>query len=850
MNIGPLILRGLALLATLPAARADTCVIDAGENHQTIDGFGFAAVWAPVLTPAQAASFFGTGDGQLGFSLLRVYISETGDFATDAANAAIAHAWGVRVLGSAWTPPPAMKSNNSAVGGSLNPDQYGAYAAYLATAAATIGLDYVSPQNEPDIGVTYQSCFWTPAQLATWCRDFAPAVGRPIVMPESYRFDDAYADPTLNDPVAASHVAIVGGHIYGSGNTVHADGPAHGKHVWMTEHFNNDQTLAAALVDAREVSDCLSHEMNAYIWWRAFHTSLATDDLIDGATPQKNGYAIGQFSRFLRPGMVRCGATYSPNPGVYVTAYRGNGLVVVAVNTGATSVNQAFVLRNAPPVSALELTRTSATEDMAPLASAAVVIANNTWTAALPAQSVTTFRQAWTPPAVATLAGAPGSSGAADGTGAAARFDHPADLAVDRAGTLVVADAVNDTIRRVTPAGAVTTLAGAPHAAGATDSPPRFNQPAGVAVDASGNVFVADTDNHTIRRIAPDGTATTLAGQPGVSGSADGAGPAARFNGPSGIAVDAAGVVYVADTLNHTIRRIDAAGNVTTLAGSAGVSGDANAAGAAARFFGPQGLALGHSGDLYVADTNNHTIRRIDLASRSVTIAAGLTGAAGSGDGIAADARFNAPSGIAVDGVGNVFIADLDNSAIRELTPGGVVTTVAGRAGSAGSADGPADAARFNHPTGIAVDAAGTVYVADTDNSTIRSFVVRTGPIITSQPQSQTVAAGAGVQFSVTATGVPAVAYQWSFNGSAIAGATGATFSLASAQAANAGNYQVTVTNTAGSVASDAAALTVNVPPAPPSGGGGGGGGGGVPSAPFLVALALLAAARAWRRSL
>ncbi len=838
-----------ALAAAALIVRADPCSIDLGSNLETIDGFGFASVFAPVLTDAQAATFFGTGDGQLGFSLLRVYISESGDFSTDAANTALAHAYGARVLGTAWTPPPAMKTNNNAVGGYLNTSEYGAYAAYLANAAAAIGVDYVSFQNEPDITVTYQSCYWTPAQMETFCRDFAPMIGKPIVMPEWYHFDDSYSDPTLNDPTAASHVAIIGGHIYGGGNTVHQDAIDHGKHVWMTEHFNNDQTIAAAIGDAREVSDCMHNRMNAYIWWRAYHPTLQADDLIQGSTPLKNGYAIGQFSKYVRPGKVECTTTYNPSTSVYVTAYHGNGLVVVAVNTGSTDVSQTFSLQHATGVASLAVTRTSATEDMASVSAATV--SNNSWTYTLPAQSVTTFRQVVTPASVTTFAGLAGSNGSADGTGAAARFDGPADVAVDSAGNLYVADAGNDTIRKITPAGVVTTLAGQAGTSGDTDSPPRFNQPAGVAVDASGNVYVADTDNDTIRKVSPDGTVTTLAGTAGVSGSADGSGTAARFNGPSGIAVDSSGNVYVADTLNHAIRMITPSGMVSTIAGTAGASGATDATGSAARFYGPQGLALDSSGGLYVADTNNDTIRKIVLASDAVTTVAGLAGTAGSGDGLGADARFNGPSGLAVDGSGNLFIADMGNSKLREITANGAVVTVAGKTATPGAGDGSGDAAQFNHPTGVAVNAAGTVYVADTDNSTIRAVVVYVAPTISGQPQSQTVTAGTNVQFSVTASGQPAPTYQWSFNGSAISGATGATLSLSSVQTSDAGNYAVTVSNAGGSATSSTAVLTVNAPSGGSGSGGGssgGGGGGGAMGAPFALGLALLAAARASRR--
>ena len=382
---------GAALVASALAARAGTCTVNFTSNLQTIDGFGFASVFADVMTSAQADTFFGTGTGQLGFSLLRVYISETGSFSTDTSNTALAHARGAKVLGTAWTPPPSMKSNNSSVGGSLLASQYGAYASYLASAASSIGVDWVSFQNEPDITVTYQSCAWTPAQMETWVLNNAPTVGKPIVMPESFHFDDSYSDPTLNNSTADSHITFVAGHIYGGGNTVHSNAISKGKHVWMTEHFNNNQDITTAIADAKEVSDCMNNQMSAYIWWRAYHPTLAADDLISGSTPLKNGYAIGQFAKYVRPGKVRCSSTYNPSTNVYVTAYHNNGVAIVAVNTGGSAVSQTFSLQNVSGLTTLLVNRTSSSENMAAVTSATV--ASNTFTYTLPAQSVTTFHQ-------------------------------------------------------------------------------------------------------------------------------------------------------------------------------------------------------------------------------------------------------------------------------------------------------------------------------------------------------------------------------------------------------------------------------------------------------------------------
>jgi streptogramin lyase len=325
---------------------------------------------------------------------------------------------------------------------------------------------------------------------------------------------------------------------------------------------------------------------------------------------------------------------------------------------------------------------------------------------------------------VTTLAGTAGVGGSADGTGAAARFSTPYGVAVDGSGNVYVADTNNSTIRKITPAGVVSTLAGNAGAWGSADGTgagARFNYPQGVAVDGSGNVYVADSNNYTIRKITPTGVVTTLAGTAGAYGSADGAGAAARFINPFGVAVDGSGTVYVADTGNLTIRKITPAGVVTTLAGSAGASGTADGTGVAARFYQPFGVAVDGSGNVYVADTSNFTIRKITPAG-VVTTFAGAAGSNGSADGTGAAARFWNPRGVAVDGSGNIFVADTNNSIIRKITPAGVVTTPAGTASTRGSADGTGAAARFNTPWGVAVDGSGTVYVADSVNSTIRKI--------------------------------------------------------------------------------------------------------------------------------
>jgi sugar lactone lactonase YvrE len=319
------------------------------------------------------------------------------------------------------------------------------------------------------------------------------------------------------------------------------------------------------------------------------------------------------------------------------------------------------------------------------------------------------------PLAITTFAGTANSGGSADGLGAAARFNYPWGVGVDITGNIYVADSQNGTIRKITTAGQVSTLGGA-----------RFNFPTGVAVDGAGNVYVAENNGNTIQKITPTGNVSTLAGLEGTPGSADGVGSAARFYVPNSVAVDSVGNIYVADFGNHTIRAITTNGVVTTLAGLAGDAGNVDGIGNAARFNRPFGVAVDGAGNVYVADALNSSIRKITVTNQVVTTLAGSV--PGSSDGVGTSAGFNVPSSVAVDSLGNVYVADYGNYLIRKLTPDGVVSTMAGAAGTPGTADGVGSAARFGSgiygPSGVAVDAQGQLYVAEYGSSTIRKGIL------------------------------------------------------------------------------------------------------------------------------
>jgi DNA-binding beta-propeller fold protein YncE len=356
---------------------------------------------------------------------------------------------------------------------------------------------------------------------------------------------------------------------------------------------------------------------------------------------------------------------------------------------------------------------------------------------------------------VTTFAGPPETQGGScDGTLSEARFNGPYTMAIDAHSNMFVADSENATIRKITPAGAVTTLAGLAGQVGSADgngAAARFDHPNGVAVDSNGIVYVADTNNNTIRKITPDGTVTTLAGVAPQKGATDGPGSAARFYGPQGVAVDNHGNVFVVESGNYTVRKINAAGVVSTFAGAAGQGSFASGYGSAARFYVPTGIAVGGDGNLYVGDSGNHCVRKITpdgfvssmTSTGTVLFAAGVAADAGGNVYVAErdkdavrkitpegviltvpglEGMLDRPRGVALDGAGNLYVADTDNDVIRKVAPDNSVSTFAGIGRSGGAVDAVGNAARFNYPNAVASDDSGNLYVADTLNNAIRKI--------------------------------------------------------------------------------------------------------------------------------
>jgi sugar lactone lactonase YvrE len=291
-----------------------------------------------------------------------------------------------------------------------------------------------------------------------------------------------------------------------------------------------------------------------------------------------------------------------------------------------------------------------------------------------------------------------GDSGHKDGRGTEVKFDTPSGVAVDVEGNIIVIDSWTHCVRKIAPDGTVTTISGSGdcrvygHKDGSCTEA-TFDGPCGVAVDGEGNIIVADEKNHRVRKVAPDGTVTTVAGT--GNGYRDGPGTEAMFAGPCGVAVDGEGNIIVADHGNHRVRKIAPDGTVTTVAGSRNV-GYKDGPGTEATFDGPCGVAVDGEGNIIVADRGNHRVRQIAPDGWVTTIAGG--GEEGVEDGSGEDgtdddgpdtaATFAGPCGVAVDGEGSVIVADRRNHCVRKVAPDGTVTTVAGT-GEEGYKDGP-----------------------------------------------------------------------------------------------------------------------------------------------------------------
>ena len=330
---------------------------------------------------------------------------------------------------------------------------------------------------------------------------------------------------------------------------------------------------------------------------------------------------------------------------------------------------------------------------------------------------------------IMTIAGSGKPGFAGDGGPALAGQLRSMDqVAVDGQGNVYIADFENRRVRKVSASGTITTFAGrdgggAFPANGSRATSARLDAPHGVAVDAQGNVYVSDTNNGRVYRVTPGGTITTFAGTGQSSFSGDG-GPAtsARLYGPAGLAVDGQGNVYIADSYNQRVRKVSPSGTITTFAGTGkqGTSGNGGPATSAQLSY-PSAVAADAQGNVYISGTSESRVRKVSRAG-TITAFAGKGAGVFSGDGgPATSAGLKQPTGVAADGQGNVYIADTANYRVRKVSPSGTITTFAGTGAGGFSGDGgPATSAHLFSPHGVAVDGKGNVYVADTANYRVR----------------------------------------------------------------------------------------------------------------------------------
>jgi sugar lactone lactonase YvrE len=500
---------------------------------------------------------------------------------------------------------------------------------------------------------------------------------------------------------------------------------------------------AALLVVALAGIGSLDAQISPYPYERYRFTTLA------GAPPGSSDGG-GQAARFNQPRKIAI-----DHSGNLFVADTGNSTIRKITPDGATSTFAGFPSATGSSDGRRELARFNRPAGIAVDSQGNVYVAD---------AGNHTIRKITPDGVVTTLAGLAGTFGIVDGHGAAARFNNLGGLAVDTGGNVYVTDGetpsnANDPIRKISPTGDVTTVASGlvfpsdvavdgnstlfatvfnrvvkitpqglvstfagDGSYGTTDgvgTDAKFNNPSGLGIDSSGNLYVTDTGSHTIRKITPNQLVTTVAGVSLQPGSDDGPALSAKFRNPAGVAAGPNGEVYIADTFNNEIRTI-ASQSVATLAGRAPI-GSADGSRFSAQFYHPSGEAFDTSGNLYVADGGNNTIRKITTQG-DVSTFAGSAGVAGSSDGIGSAARFNNPVGIAFDAAGNLYVADSGNHIIRKITPAGLVSTIAGLAGNNGTADGFRSNARFAFPSGVAIDSAGSVYVADSYNHTIRKI--------------------------------------------------------------------------------------------------------------------------------
>lgn len=320
-----------------------TAAISAGTVQQTIKGFGGANIvaWTGDLTSAQRTTAFSTTSG-IGLSIVRVRVPNTSsEFAAEKATIDACKSYGGSAIASAWSAPASMKTNSSVVGGQIKTASYADYAAHLSAFNTAVGgLSAISPTNEPNYAVSYESMELTASQVADFVAAQGSNCGAPIMAPEPYNMDQTFITTYLSNATAKANTSYVSGHIYGK-TPYYYD---FGKPVWMTEHYTNSSVSgddwSNAMTAAKEIHDCMNAGWSAYVWW---YIRRSYGPISESGTIQKLGYVMAQYARYVRPGYSKISCTANPTSGVYVTAYKsGSKIVVVAINQNSSTTYQAF----------------------------------------------------------------------------------------------------------------------------------------------------------------------------------------------------------------------------------------------------------------------------------------------------------------------------------------------------------------------------------------------------------------------------------------------------------------------------------------------------------------------------
>lgn len=383
-------------------AIAQSVSINASTEYQTITGFGGmnGAGWIGDLTASQIETAFGSGEGQLGLSIMRMRIDpNSANWNIQVQSAVRARQLGAKLLASPWSPPAYMKTNNSLInGGKLKPESYGDYATHLLNFVDFMSrngapLYTVSLQNEPDWHPDYESCDWSGNDFVNFLNAQGSRFGSSIkvTVGESVGFSKRFTDPVLNSPTAVQHADIIAGHLYGAVPQDYPLARAKGKEVWMTEHYTDSKNDADVWPLALDVGTELHRSMvanfNAYIWW---YIRRSYGLIKENGQVSKRGHIMAQYARYVRPDYKRIGATEKPYSDVSVSAFKGpnNKIVMVVVNTGTASRSLNLTLQNTSVANLVKYS-TSATLNVA--YGGTTRVNNGAASVIVEPQSVTTF---------------------------------------------------------------------------------------------------------------------------------------------------------------------------------------------------------------------------------------------------------------------------------------------------------------------------------------------------------------------------------------------------------------------------------------------------------------------------